>query len=164
MKRTHLFLAILLMMQGFAQAQAQGGPRGPGWDEERIESLRVAFLTQELDLSPDEAAAFWPLYREYQQKREAVQPQREPQDLKTLSDQELVARVQQQFDAMDQVSRLNREYLKTFSTVLSERKAAMVFALEHGFRARIMEAMRERMGSREPGQRPRPGAGAGGGR
>jgi hypothetical protein len=164
MKSTHFLLATLLLLQGFAQAQAQGGPRGPGWDEERIESLRVAFLTQELDLSPDEAASFWPLYRQYQEKRQALQPQWAAEDLKSLSDEALVARVQQQFDAMDQVSRLNREYLKTFSTVLPERKAALVFALEHGFRARIMEAMRERAGSGEPGQRPRPGVGPGGGR
>ena len=39
-------------------------------DEKRKEfdAQKVAFFTQELDLSPAEAAVFWPLYNEMQKK------------------------------------------------------------------------------------------------
>lgn len=33
-----------------------------------FEAQKVAFFTQEMDLSPEEAAVFWPLYNEMQQK------------------------------------------------------------------------------------------------
>ena len=43
-------------------------------DEKRKEfdAQRVAFFTQELDLSPAEAAVFWPLYNEMQKKKKVV--------------------------------------------------------------------------------------------
>ncbi len=32
---------------------------------ERIEAQRIAFITDQLHLTPDEAARFWPIYNEY---------------------------------------------------------------------------------------------------
>ena len=44
-------------------------------DEKRKEfdAQKVAFFTQELDLSPAEAAVFWPLYNEMQKKNREIE-------------------------------------------------------------------------------------------
>ena len=44
-------------------------------DEKRKEfdAQKVAFFTQELDLSPAEAAVFWPLYNEMQKKNRVIE-------------------------------------------------------------------------------------------
>ena len=72
--KTYFLIALLSI--GFA-VQAQHNDR-----EEQIASLRVAFLTKKLDLSPTEAQQFWPVYNAYSdqisdlQKRRAQNAQR----------------------------------------------------------------------------------------
>jgi hypothetical protein len=45
------------------------GPRMQGEDrkdrKERIEVLKIQFITEKLDLTPSEAESFWPVYEEY---------------------------------------------------------------------------------------------------
>lgn len=55
---------IIVLMIGIApllslNAQQEGG------NENAIESLKIAFLTKQLDLTPEEAQKFWPVYNQY---------------------------------------------------------------------------------------------------
>ena len=61
-----LFVLAVLSMGAFAQAP-QGPRRGGdnGW-RERVRSEKVAFLTQDIDLTESEAQVFWPIYNEIQ--------------------------------------------------------------------------------------------------
>jgi len=58
--------------------------------EERLESRRVAYITQELNLSVEEAQAFWPIYnahrKEVKKLREAHKMQSDDQAKRNLSD------------------------------------------------------------------------------
>ena len=44
--------------------------------KEKIEAMKVAFITQKLDLSSKEAQVFWPLYNDYQDKLQALRKQK----------------------------------------------------------------------------------------
>ena len=39
---------------------------------EKLQALKVAYLTEELSLTPDEAQVFWPLYNELESKMKAI--------------------------------------------------------------------------------------------
>ena len=39
---------------------------------EKIEQQRIAFITTDLDLSVEEAQAFWPLYNDYQSMKKEI--------------------------------------------------------------------------------------------
>jgi hypothetical protein len=142
MNRLRTLGLCLLLGTVVLQGQAQLPAPGSG---DALESLRIAFMTEQLALSPAEAEKFWPLYREYQTKRQALEGDIAQLATETLSDAELEKRVLDHFSTMESVSALNRQYLTAFKTVLPARKAAMVFLLEHRFRARLIETMRERM-------------------
>ena len=116
-----------------------------------MESLRIAYMTEQLALTPVEAEKFWPLYREYQTKRQTIEGDPASWEMDALSDAEVEKRVLGHFSSMEELSELNRSYLGIFKSALPARKAAMVFVLEHRFRARLVEAMRQRMGSGRPG-------------
>ena len=60
-----VFLLTSLSIVGYGQRNNQV-------DKEKLEAARVAFITNRLSLSPDQAAKFWPLYNEYQEKRNAM--------------------------------------------------------------------------------------------
>ena len=66
MKR-FIALAACLLLAGALFAQPQGNK--PSEEQrkkefERIQSEKIAFITQELDLSPEEAQVFWPVYNQ----------------------------------------------------------------------------------------------------
>ena len=64
-----IVVVLLVLMGGGAFAQ------GKLTDEKRKEfdAQKVAFFTQELDLSPVEAESFWPLYNEMQKKSREIE-------------------------------------------------------------------------------------------
>ena len=39
---------------------------------EKIKALKVAYITNQLDLTADEAEKFWPIYNDYEQKKSAL--------------------------------------------------------------------------------------------
>ncbi|MFD2697717.1 hypothetical protein ACFSQ0_06905 [Mesonia sediminis] len=41
-------------------------------EEKKIESLKVAFITEELNLNSQEAEKFWPIYRKYEAKNDKL--------------------------------------------------------------------------------------------
>lgn len=62
-------MAILLAFFGEGLAQ-QDGTRS--YDKEKLESARIAFITNRLDLKPEQAEKFWPMFNQYNEKRTAV--------------------------------------------------------------------------------------------
>ncbi|MBS1599756.1 MAG: hypothetical protein JST75_16135 [Bacteroidetes bacterium] len=57
MKRFLLYgLTFLLVLQSSAQ------------DGSRLQALKIAYLTKKLDLSPEEAQRFWPIYNKYDEE------------------------------------------------------------------------------------------------
>ena len=51
---------LLILCTGLLSAQE------PSKEEmEKIQSLRIAFLSQQMELSPEQAQLFWPIFNEY---------------------------------------------------------------------------------------------------
>lgn len=55
------YLLSLFAIFTFFFASAQNGQRN-----EKIQALKIAFITQRLDLTSAEAEKFWPIYNEYE--------------------------------------------------------------------------------------------------
>ena len=69
------FYTILLSMLFFHGAMAQDDQHGLG----RLEAYKIAYLTKKLNLSPQEAQQFWPIYNKYQQEIKSARS-----DVKTI--------------------------------------------------------------------------------
>jgi hypothetical protein len=66
MKTQFLILSILFFSLGlYAQKEIAFEDRG-----EKYQAQKVAYITTTLELSPDESAAFWPLYNQHDEKEE----------------------------------------------------------------------------------------------
>ncbi|GHB49270.1 Spy/CpxP family protein refolding chaperone [Mongoliitalea lutea] len=60
-------MLFLISIDAFAQRQEQRG-----YDREKLESARIAFITNRLELKPDQAEKFWPLFNQYNEQRSAI--------------------------------------------------------------------------------------------
>jgi len=75
--KTYLFIPltislVLITLCSSGQRFTPGDEMPPARKEqwEKIESFRIAYFTEKLDLSPAEAETFWPLYNEYRKTME----------------------------------------------------------------------------------------------
>ncbi|MFM1875077.1 MAG: hypothetical protein RL266_814 [Bacteroidota bacterium] len=149
-----LFTTVLMSTAQFAQAQEDLDPD----KRERLEALKVAYLTKELDLTPQEAQQFWPLYNEMEAKMKAIRKQRRDNRLDTkanhesLSDQELSAAVDRELAFEQQELDLKKQYNERFKKILPIKKVAKLHAAEHGFRKELLHRAKDR--SKIPGGPP----------
>ena len=66
MKKYILFLVVFLSITTFVSAQRGGGGKN------RMESYRIAYITDKLSLTPEEAQRFWPIYNQFRDQLKEI--------------------------------------------------------------------------------------------
>lgn len=156
MLRTTFFLLLMLLTGRMAFAQPDGFDDGPPDEKrkERIERLKRAYISEKLDLTVEEAEKFWPLYNEFNGKREsirkAIRQAHKSMDAAT-SDKQVA-------DLLDQIATKRKEEVdaetkfgKDALPVLGAEKTKRLMGIEQEFKKEMMQRLKER---RENGQGP----------
>ncbi|MCF6401380.1 hypothetical protein L3C95_00755 [Chitinophaga filiformis] len=110
--------------------------------KDRIRAAEIAYLSQKLDLTPDEAQKFWPLYNQYTKEVEILIAERRkrnkaPQtNLQPADDKEL-GYERRMLD-------IKTHYSQEFQKVLPPAKAGVVFRSEREFRNQLIRTMKDR--------------------
>lgn len=118
--------------------------------KERVDALKISFITKELDLSPEEAQQFWPVYNQYQTKLEAIREERDasiprgPNALDNLSDQQLESAMEQMFAYEQQELDLKRTYHDRFLDILPIRKVGRLHMAEQRFKLMLLNEIKKR--------------------
>ena len=129
---------IFLIKTGFAQTDSWRA-------NERIASLRIAFLTEKLSLTPEESQSFWPLYNELRQKIDTLEADRiRPMKVFDMTDEEAERFITKSFEIEQQVLNLKQEYFDKFKEVLPIRKIARIRPAEREFKRKLLERVRKR--------------------
>jgi len=159
-KITFCVLALLTLVNTtFAQ---------PAKNKEEIKSLKVGFITKELNLSSDEAQKFWPAYNEFQDKMEKLHKERRDmhkgvktkEALDSLSNSEVEKMVDKQMMLQEKELQIKKEFHSKVKTLLPIKKVARLYRAEHEFRREILRKMKEGKGG-NPNHTPRKGDGEG---
>lgn len=132
-----LLTLVLALPQVYGQEQGQ---RNHGWFE-RMRSEKIAFLTAEMGLTPEEAQAFWPLYnqveREHQDAVESVGKTYYELELAIntkASDTEIESKLRAYAKAIETCNALEGVQLTRYSKVLSKAKIGKLYVAEEKFR------------------------------
>lgn len=135
--------------QKMAPQQEQGKKKYP--TREEIMSQKIAFFTQELELTPAEAQVFWPVYNQGWKKTHEAH-KKVNKALKELnnalaaetsvSDKEIETLMEQYFSALKEESEIQEETYKAITQVLPLKKAAKTFTLEEKFRVMLIRQLR----------------------
>ena len=142
MKKVISVLCALTVLAVGAFAQGPGPRRGndEGW-RERVRSEKVAFLTEEIDLSESEAQVFWPIYNQLQKEQrdsfEAVQKAytamaKGVDDGKTGKEMEKL--VNAYIDAKSKNEGIETRYFNKLMKALPAEKVARYYVAEEKFR------------------------------
>ena len=140
----HLKLPMLLAfftLFGVFTAKAQ-----PGAKKEKIEALRISFITSQLDLTPQEAQVFWPVYNEYLDKIEAVRKNFKQQynkrtDYEFKTDKEAEAYISAEINLKQKEADYFAAYYEKFKKVLPVIKVARLRRAEEEFKKKLIEQL-----------------------
>ncbi len=137
----HFLLTVLIASAFSTLAQAQGDPEKR---EARLAAFRAEVFTRVLDLSPEEAQGFWPVYNDYSDKREQAQQELKPgKQLDQMSDAEVEEQIKHHFEMKQRDLDLEREFYQKVRKVLPLRKVAKLPMAEREFRESLVKKLQE---------------------
>ena len=141
MKRNILFtlLSVLIVISA---SYAQPGQMGRE-ARERIEAQRIAFITKELSLTPDEATRFWPIYNEYKDALRAMRDEFERPDLENITDEEASAIIERHLQQEQKRLELKRNMMTRLRTAISPRKILLLQKAEMEFNRELLRKAQE---------------------
>ena len=148
-KLLNTFIAFALMLTAAVSVQAQG-KFDPNW-KEKLMSEKVAFLTMELDLTPEEAQALWPVYnmvrkdldsamhevmKSHKELSEAVEANKSKKEISALLDKHMQAKAVQ--------DKIELESVESYKAVLPVEKVAKLYVAEEKFRRQYIHKLQQR--------------------
>lgn len=131
--RKILFSAFMLCSASAAHAQVESAVEILRTD---VRAQKVQILTQAMQLTSDEATAFWPLYREYSNALDAVWDQRMglikdyAAAYESMTDDVARSLMERAFAAQNAQTDVEREYFEKIAQVLPVTKAARFAQVE----------------------------------
>lgn len=150
------FLMVALtcsLLPSWAQDADLPAPQDPTV-RARIQAARVAYITDQLALTPEEAEKFWPIYREFTEKRRTLWLQlrkaRLNPDPDKSTQQNDEALVDRQLELRQQELDLEKEYSAKLLKVVSAQKVRALPDTERRFRQMILEQIQRRQSERRP--------------
>lgn len=112
---------------------------------DRVQAQMVAYLTNELALTPQEAEKFWPLYNEYKSKeREARKKARTSKPVGQMTEAEASAFINNSLESESQELELKKIYTKEFRKILPAVKVAKLQMAERGFKKELIKKISDR--------------------
>lgn len=127
MKKLCLLNFIFSFFMVFGYAQNENDVRGG----RNIESLKIAYITRELTLMPEEAQKFWPIYNSYVEELKAVRKERKV-DNDVLAMEESVLNIRKKYkpdfkkvligdDRVNKVLTIDRDFNNILRKELQQR-------------------------------------------
>jgi Spy/CpxP family protein refolding chaperone len=152
MKTIITLLTGFFLLTNSMIAQPPPPPDGPG--NEKIEAMKIAYLTKRLQLTPEEAQKFWPVYNQYEAEKKqvrqttvgAVKDMKEDGDFTNAEAEQAIAKYIE-FKAKD--LDLIKKYVIEFRKFLPATKIAKLVTAEEHFKKMLMKQAQQ--GGPKPG-------------
>ncbi|HAG17182.1 MAG TPA: hypothetical protein DCG69_11790 [Bacteroidales bacterium] len=124
--------------------------------EERYRSQKIAFLTDKLQLTPEEAEKFWPLYRSLEARKDDLAVEMRnyratfPENEQDLSEAQARKLLEFHSKHLTQMSKLLQEYQGKFLSVISAKKLLLLNDAESEFRKHLLREFKGRGANHTP--------------
>ena len=120
---------------------------------DRIQALKVTFITNALDLSSSEAEKFWPVYNEYSKTirkvknvktRELALKARDKGGVDNLSNEEATQILEAYINIDANVLAAKKTLYKKLNSIISPKKIIKLFKAEQDFNKELLKRFRQR--------------------
>lgn len=151
------FYTVVAVITVMLSANAQAQPKQQCNWHNRMMSEKIAFITMELELTPEEAQVFWPIYnqvtkekQEYQKKvKGAYQQLMEASADENTSEKDIDRLLDRYLEAKKALQTSTSHDAAKYRKVLSGKKVAKLYIAEEKFRRQHIRNFKG--GQKEPG-------------
>jgi hypothetical protein len=115
-----------------------------------VEAMKIAFLTNKLNLTAKEAQLFWPLYNEYSQKMDVLRRAKKSEydEIKsknsTPTDKEIESYMEEVFLTKQKELDLQKEYYNKYVKILPIKKVAQLYRAENQFKKELLRIIKDK--------------------
>jgi hypothetical protein len=138
MKKLGLIYGMICWLSLTALAQDNDNNQKP--DGSRLEALKIGYLSKKLNLTPEEAEKFWPVYNQYSGEIRNVRI-----DAKQNKEEEIVTE--------EKILNIRKKYNGEFAKALSPQRVDQFFRAEKEFGAFVTKEIMQRRNMRMQQQR-----------
>jgi len=116
--------------------------------KEKIEAQKITYITDQLQLTPQEAQQFWPLYNEFQVKKEEFKEAKRlnmreyHQQSMNLSDERIEEIVDGYIEIELKLAELQKEYHIKYKSVLPVEKVIKLYQAENQFKQFLLKQIK----------------------
>lgn len=131
------FFTLFTCLLVFVNAQAQR--QRPDMDArvaelKKIQAMELAFITKELNLNPQEAQKFWPIFNQYRNDLKQAAQAKEYKD---------------NLDRQQKMLDVRKQYRDDFEKVISIERANKVFGAEDEFKSLVRREFQKRQAEKK---------------
>ena len=148
--------AIISISSAFAQSQKQN------WHEKMM-SEKIGYLTAKLELTPEEAQVFWPVYNQIAEKNKELNKAvatsykalTKALEEGTASDKEIEKLLDEYLAAKQAQKEKGKSDVAKYRKVLSSKKVAKLYVAEEGYRRHQINRMKSHHGPKNECKSPK---------
>ena len=146
MKTKFIFSIIFLLVTSLSFAQ------GFREKKEKVRALKVAYITEQLNLTTEEAQKFWPIYNTFDEKQAELRHEKmraildrfEPGSVEKLTEKEASILLAQMETIEENLFALRKKFIKDLQGVISAKKIIKLKKAEEDFNRELLKQMREK--------------------
>ena len=146
MKTKILFPIIFLLVTSLSFSQGFKEKR------EKVKALKVAYITEQLELTTEEAQKFWPLYNALDDKQSELRHEKmrsildrfKPGNVEKLSEKDATNSLAQMEKIEEDLFNLKKKFIKDLQSVISAKKIIKLKKAEEDFNRELLKQMREK--------------------
>lgn len=136
-----LLFGLCLLTGSLAFAQNRNGMQ-------RIQSAKIALITNRLNLTPEQSQQFWAVYNEYEDKkrdvRQSIRALNAETENLTTSDDRILSSLKEMMNLRQKEVDLDKDYMNRFLKVINVRQLAELYKTEQQFTRMLIEKLNQR--------------------
>ncbi|MCH4830804.1 MULTISPECIES: sensor of ECF-type sigma factor [Flavobacterium] len=143
MKKIITFLIIILNQITFGQGREE--------KMEKIKTLRIAFISDKLNLTSEEAQKFWPIFNKFDDTQLELQKQKKKlihqlntENTNSLSDKEMQNLMDQEEKIENEIRQNKRSLVKNLQGIIPNQKIIQLKQIEIEFKHKLLNQIKER--------------------
>lgn len=146
MKKNTAFLLIIILVSSFTFAQNELFKN----KKDQVKTLKIGYITNELDLTADEATKFWPLFNAFEDRQQEIRQQKlknylaqlDNETVNSLTEKEAQTLLNQLESTEEDLFQLRKKFVLNLKNVLPAVKILKLKKAETQFSKRLLQQYR----------------------
>jgi hypothetical protein len=118
---------------------------------EKIQAMKVGYITEKIDLTPKEAQEFWPTYNEFDAKMDETRKtmrkmHKKGEAIDDMTDDDVEKMISDIDNMRQKELDLHNEYHLKFKAILPIKKVAKLYKAEQGFKRELLKKLKVKKG------------------